>query len=165
MTDGHAEETRRTFYTKAIFAMWALIGAALGVPGLAYLSFPPEARKENQWVDAGDIGELAPGQPAEMVFRRNRTDGWKVVSEKSSAWVVKRPDNTVAAFGPQCTHLGCAYHWASASGDFICPCHNSIFSIDGSVVAGPAQRPLDRYNIKVDGTRLLIGELQTPQGA
>jgi len=28
------------------------------------------------------------------------------------------------------------------------PCHNSLFSIDGRVLAGPAPRPLDRYETK-----------------
>jgi menaquinol-cytochrome c reductase iron-sulfur subunit len=74
--------------------------------------------------------------------------------------VVKLPDNKVVAYGPQCTHLGCAYHWDEAKNEFICPCHSSIFSIDGKVVAGPAPRPLDRYETKVTGGKLLLGPLR-----
>jgi len=32
------------------------------------------------------------------VFRKNRVDGWKVTSEKSTAWVVKIAENQVVAF-------------------------------------------------------------------
>jgi len=67
----------------------------------------------------------------------------------------------VTAFAPQCTHLGCAYHWDESSHNFICPCHTSAFSIDGKVLAGPAPRPLDRYTVKVEGNKLQIGPLES----
>ena len=74
--------TRRGFFVAAIYAIWGLIGTALSIPAFIYLFFPPKARKEGEWVEAGDIARLAPDEPVEMVFRRNRADGWKVVSEK-----------------------------------------------------------------------------------
>jgi menaquinol-cytochrome c reductase iron-sulfur subunit len=155
--------TRRTFYIGAIFAMFTAIGASLGIPSLVYLFFPPKARKEEEWVEAGDVTKLAPNSPVELVFRRNRVDGWKINSEKGTAWVVKRPDNSVVAFGPQCTHLGCAYHWDEGKTDFLCPCHNSVFAMDGKVVAGPAPRPLDRYDVKIQGNKLMLGRLRQPE--
>jgi menaquinol-cytochrome c reductase iron-sulfur subunit len=157
--------TRRHFYIGAIYAIWAAISAALGLPALVYLLFPPKARREDPWVEAGDITKLASGAPLEMSFRRNRIDGWKVISEKSAAWVVKRPDNSIVAFGPQCTHLGCAYHWEDRDKQFLCPCHGSLFAIDGKVTAGPAPRPLDRYDVKIEGTKLLIGRLRKSEDA
>jgi menaquinol-cytochrome c reductase iron-sulfur subunit len=156
--------TRRDFYVAAIYGMWAAIGAALGIPSLIYLFFPPKIRQEERWVEAGEVNQLATDSPVELAYRRNRVDGWKVLSEKSTAWVVKRADNSVVAYGPQCTHLGCAYHWDESKGDFLCPCHNSLFSIDGKVIAGPAPRPLDRYATRIEGNKLLLGELrQSPE--
>ena len=156
--------TRRGFYVGAIQVLGGIIGAALSLPALVYLFVSPKARKDSDWIEAGDVTSLAPGQPVEMVFRRNRVDGWKVVSEKGTAWVVKNADQSVTAFGPQCTHLGCAYHWDDAKSDFICPCHNSFFSLDGKVISGPAPRGLDRYETKVEGGKLLIGSLKQPSG-
>jgi menaquinol-cytochrome c reductase iron-sulfur subunit len=46
-----------------------------------------------------------------MSFRHNRVDGWKIISEKSTGWVVKAVANHIAVFSPQCTHLGCGYRW------------------------------------------------------
>jgi menaquinol-cytochrome c reductase iron-sulfur subunit len=152
--------TRRSFFIGAIYGLWAIISAALGLPALFYLLFPPKARKENEWVEAGDISKIAPDSPVEMSFRRNRVDGWKVISEKSTAWVVKHADNSVVAFGPQCTHLGCAYHWEEGKNEFLCPCHSSVFAADGRVVSGPAPRALDRYDVKVQGSKLLLGDLR-----
>jgi menaquinol-cytochrome c reductase iron-sulfur subunit len=99
-----------------------------------------------------------------MTFRRNRVDGWKVTSEKSTAWVVKFANNQVVAYAPQCTHLGCAYHWDQGKTEFVCPCHNSIFSIDGKVQDGPAPRPLDRFQTKIEGKQLLVGPLASSSG-
>jgi menaquinol-cytochrome c reductase iron-sulfur subunit len=144
--------------------MWAVIAAALGLPALVYLLSPPKARKEAEWTLVGDIARLAPNAPLEMVFRRNRVDGWKIVSEKGTAWVLKHADNSVTAFGPQCTHLGCAYHWEESRNEFLCPCHNSLFSMDGKVLSGPAPRPLDRYETKIEGAELLIGRLRRSTG-
>ena len=157
--------TRRRFYIGAIYAIGGIIGAALSVPALVYLFVLPKARKESEWVEAGDVASLAPNQPVEMVFRRNRVDGWKVVSEKGTAWVVKKPDQSVTAFGPQCTHLGCAYHWEESKGDFVCPCHNSVFSLDGKVLSGPAPRPLDRFETRIQGGKLLLGDLHKSSGS
>jgi menaquinol-cytochrome c reductase iron-sulfur subunit len=100
-----------------------------------------------------------------MVFRRNRVDGWKVVSEKGTAWVVKNPDRSVTAFGPQCTHLGCAYHWEESKDEFVCPCHNSVFSLDGKVLSGPAPRSLDRFETRIEGGKLLLGGLRPSSGS
>ena len=77
--------TRRGFYAAAIYGLWGIITAALGLPALLYLLVPPRLRRQNDWVDAGDISQLEPGNPVEMTFRRNRVDGWKVISEKSTA--------------------------------------------------------------------------------
>ncbi len=41
-----------------------------------------------------------------------------------------------------CTHLGCTPRLES--NEFACPCHGSRFALDGSVLAAPAMRALDR---------------------
>lgn len=151
--------SRRNLFIGAIYGIWTLIGSAFGVSAVAYLFLPPKASKENEWIEVGDIGSLTPDTPIAMVFRRNRVDGWKVISEESSAWVVKQASGIVA-FGPQCTHLGCAYHWEEKKDEFVCPCHDSLFGVDGKVLSGPAPRPLDRYAVKVEGTKILLGALQ-----
>ncbi len=153
------EVTRRKFYIGLIYGLWGIIAAALSIPAAIYLLFPPRLRKAPQWVEAGDVSKLDPRDPVEMVFRQNRVDGWKIQSEKTTAWVVKSADSQVIAFGPQCTHLGCAYHWDENRNYFMCPCHSSIFAIDGKVVSGPAPRPLDRYETKVQNGKLLLGAL------
>ena len=155
-----AISTRRNFSVAAIHGIWTAILAALGLPTVAYLLVPSRLDRKDDFVEAGDLKQLVPETPLEVAFRRNRVDGWRVVSEKNTAWVVKLSDNNVVAYAPQCTHLGCAYHWDQRKTQFLCPCHNSVFSIDGKVQDGPAQRPLDRYEVKIEGTKLLLGRVQ-----
>jgi menaquinol-cytochrome c reductase iron-sulfur subunit len=152
---------RRTVLTGAIYAMWGAVAAALGVPAIVYLFFPPKTHQEDPWVEAGDVSTLAGDRPVELVFRHNRTDGWKVTNERDTAWAVRGPGGQAIAFGSQCTHLGCAYHWDDARSAFVCPCHNSLFGLDGKVLAGPAPRPLDRYETKIRNGKLLLGRLQS----
>ena len=155
---------RKTFFLAFIYGLWGVIGAALALPASAYLLFPPRARKPAEWVPAANLDELKLKQPEEVVFRRNRVDGWKMTSEKATTWVVKLSDSEVIAFAPQCTHLGCAYHWEDKRGDFVCPCHTSSFSMDGKVLDGPAPRPLDRYQVKIEGGKVLIGPVERSNG-
>jgi menaquinol-cytochrome c reductase iron-sulfur subunit len=139
------------------------MAAALSLPAAIYLLLPPKLRRDTEWTDAGDITKMVPDSPVEMVFRRNRTDGWRVLSEKSTAWAVKLDNGEIVAFAPQCTHLGCAYHWDEPKKQFLCPCHTSVFSIDGKVISGPAPRPLDRFNAKVENNKLMLGDIQEPR--
>ena len=155
--------TRRAFYIGFINGVMGLIGLALAAPAAIYLLFPPKLRKEAEWVETADLSTIPAGTPTEIAFERKRVDGWKVTTEKATAWVVRKPDNDVVAFTPQCTHLGCAYHWDDGKSGFVCPCHNSLFSIEGKVIAGPAPRPLDRYEARVEGHKLLLGRLIVPE--
>jgi menaquinol-cytochrome c reductase iron-sulfur subunit len=148
---------RRSFLVAVMYGLWTLIALALAIPAAIYLLFPPRARRRQEWVDAADLAQLKAGIPQEVFFRRTRQDGWKLVSEKSTAWVVKLGQSQVVAFAPQCTHLGCAYHWDETRNVFLCPCHSSTFSLDGRVLSGPAPRPLDRYELRVEKSRLLVG--------
>jgi menaquinol-cytochrome c reductase iron-sulfur subunit len=152
-----ARVTRRRVLVSAIAGAAGLIAAGLGIPALAYLALPPRTQKKEQWADAGNLPNVAPGAPKQITFSRTRVDGWKTETENTSAWIVKQADGRLAAFSPQCTHLGCAYHWESQPGQFVCPCHGSRFGIDGRVLGGPAPRPLDRYELKVVGARLWLG--------
>lgn len=155
---------RRTLIVKSIQGLGAGIAAALGFPAIAYILSPTSSGAGDAWIEAGDITKLDLRKPEEVVFRRARVDGWKIVSEKSTAWVVKLGDREVVAFSPQCTHLGCAYRFDDRRGEFVCPCHTSNFSLDGKVLTGPAPRPLDRFKVRLEGMKVLVGELQPPAG-
>ena len=153
-------EQRRGFLIGSITAMMGAITAALGLPALGYLFVPAREKKAQNWIEAADMTKLMINQPEQVIFNRVRRDGWKTVTEKAAAWVVKTGEQQVVAFSPVCTHLGCAVSWNPGDKTFACPCHTSSFSPDGKVAAGPAPRPLDRFDVRVDGIKILLGEVK-----
>lgn len=62
----------------------------------------------------------------------------------------------VKAFSAICTHQGCLVSEV-VDNEIICPCHGSKFSaLDGSVINGPAQTPLEPAGVAVDGGAVIL---------
>lgn len=152
---------RRSFLRSAIAGLTSLMGLAFAGPAVSYLFAKKRDPELKAWADAGEITEFSQSLPQEITFESRQTDGWSIEDGKASAWVVRQSDGSMVAFSPWCTHLGCAYHWEpkrsqTAGGCFVCPCHGSRFATNGTVLEGPASRPLHRYATKNQGTRLWI---------
>lgn len=156
--------TRRSLYERSIFWLGGLLNAALGLPAVAYLLGPAGKEEEAGWSDAGSLAALPEGRPAELTVNREQRDAWKRSVERLSVWAVKRGEADVTVFVPQCTHLGCGYRWIAGRDLFLCPCHDSTFSIDGEVLSGPAPRPLDRFETRIEGGRVWIGAPRQNEG-
>jgi cytochrome b6-f complex iron-sulfur subunit len=60
------------------------------------------------------------------------------------------------ALSSVCTHQGCAVSYNHGNENLPCPCHGSIFSTTGSVLQGPADVPLARYDVAQEGDILTI---------
>ncbi|MCD8554163.1 Rieske (2Fe-2S) protein [Seleniivibrio sp.] len=64
--------------------------------------------------------------------------GALIFSDKQTA--VMKLNGDITAMSLTCTHLGCT---VALDGDrFACPCHGSVFSLDGEVIKGPAVKKL-----------------------
>jgi len=60
------------------------------------------------------------------------------------------------AFSSTCTHAGCPV--TTVTKTINCACHGSVYSIaDGSVIDGPAPRPLAAKDVTVNGANLVLG--------
>ena len=81
-----------------------------------------------------DISELAIGE----TFMRDR--GGKRLSVRRLA------EDDFLVLDTRCTHLGCPVTAIASTGfAFRCFCHGSQFAADGTVLRGPAKRPLLRH--------------------
>lgn len=63
------------------------------------------------------------------------------------------------ALSSTCPHLGCQVHWEAQNDRFFCPCHNGIFSPDGTGIGGPpgdAGQSLPQYALKAEKGLLFI---------
>jgi cytochrome b6-f complex iron-sulfur subunit len=64
-------------------------------------------------------------------------------------WLVHNDDGVMAMYW-KCPHLGCTVPWNAGRGEFICPCHGSVYDYNGVRLAGPAPRPMDIMPVTVD---------------
>jgi Rieske Fe-S protein len=78
------------------------------------------------------------------------------IFDQSQVVVTQPVQGTFKAFSTTCTHQGCQVTTV-ADGTIDCPCHGSKYSVkDGSVVAGPAPRPLPPKQITVSGDSITL---------
>jgi nitrite reductase/ring-hydroxylating ferredoxin subunit len=96
---------------------------------------------------------MAVGVPLEVPFSMTNASG---ASVQSSVWLLKAADGSLTAYDPRCTHLQCRYTWDAAQAEFRCKCHAGVFALDGSVLAGPPPKPLNRFPLKDTGGILTV---------
>ena len=80
---------------------------------------------------ADTVDDVAPGTGAVL-----RVGGERCAVHRDDA-------GAVHAVSARCTHLGCIVHFNDAERAWECPCHGSRFAVDGAVLQGPANRPLE----------------------
>ena len=76
---------------------------------------------------------------------------------------IKKDGDELIAFSPICTHLGCLVKWDNHRKEFICACHGGKYDINGNVIAGPPQKPLDRLPWEIKEGKVYIGIRQYGQ--
>jgi len=153
---GNSDPSRRQFMVRVIIGIIAFISAALAIPFGGFGILPALHKKETGWSDAGTVASLEVNNPQERRFLQVVKSGWLEEKQERSIWIVKRPDSSVTAFSPNCPHLGCGYRWSDADQQFKCPCHGSVFDINGKVLGGPSPRSLDMLEVKLENNRVLV---------
>ncbi|MCL5885310.1 MAG: Rieske 2Fe-2S domain-containing protein [Desulfobacteria bacterium] len=154
--DDSAEATRRDFFRIAIGVLGTVVGLVLAIPLVGFLVGPAFRKKIPRWARVAKVESLPLGQPAVLSFTDQSSEGYLRETVVRNVWAVRRSATEVTVFSPICTHLGCRYDWEPNSGRFLCPCHGSLFGLDGKVLAGPAPRPLDTLPVKIENGELFV---------
>jgi len=70
---------------------------------------------------------------------------------------VKQDSLGVMALVATCTHLGCEVNYFPDKKEWLCPCHASIYDLEGRPVSGPAPKALPRVAVerKQDGALII----------
>jgi quinol---cytochrome c reductase iron-sulfur subunit, bacillus type len=142
--------TRRTFLKVFIGVLAFLMGLALGIPLVGSLLGSRRQTAHHAWSKVAEVSSLPIGQPVRLNFSARTEDAYQRQTVTHSVWVIKNSQSNITVFSPICPHLGCYFNWDRQSGRFECPCHLSIFSVDGKVLSGPAPRPLDALPVKIE---------------
>ena len=148
--------TRRSFFVKTTAFLSSLIGISLAIPLLGSVISPALKRRTQDWVSLGNVDQLPINEPQALDYTMTMKDGWQKSQVTKGTWAVKRADGQVTVYSPICPTWGCGYRWDKKDQLFKCPCHGSVYDMEGTVKAGPAPRPLDALPSKVENGELFV---------
>src|SRR5687768_14147080 len=178
--DQRQEPPRRSFMRAVTGVLGGFLGALATLPGVALLLHP--ARRETvrggrEPLRVATLKELKPGKPILAEVRGELIDAWNRLPDVKigSCWLIRgQTDEKIRAFSTICPHLGCGIDFdpgpapegeKKADADtrqtgkaarFVCPCHDSHFSLDGKAVSGPSPRDMDELEVALDGDEVKV---------
>jgi Rieske Fe-S protein len=103
--------------------------------------------KENFDVAKKWVGGLLPAHKLESFSDMAAGEGHVVKVEGETIALYKNEHGELMALKPACTHMGCHVAWNDMEKSWDCPCHGARYSIDGTVLTGPADKDLERINV------------------
>jgi cytochrome b6-f complex iron-sulfur subunit len=118
--------------------VWGAVAGFSGVLGLSFLRFflPRATFEPSPSFRIGFPGDYSLGVDTK----------WQ---QQHRIWVVKNSERLFVIYA-RCTHLGCTPDWKASENKFKCPCHGSGYDSEGVNFEGPAPRPMDRAEVKLD---------------
>lgn len=63
---------------------------------------------------------------------------------------IRESEDSVRVLDPTCTHQKCTVEYNRDNQRIVCPCHGSTYSLDGQVLTGPADKPLQLFDAALD---------------
>ena len=149
--------SRRGFLYNVFAGVIGLV--ALAVPltvGLVTFFAPLRRRSEGTLVRVASVADIPPdGIPRRFPVVARRRDAWSLYPPEPIGAVFLRrtsEDAPPEAVSSICPHLGCAVDFRDNLGRYLCPCHNSTWTADGSRVepaSSPSPRDLDELKVEV----------------
>lgn len=156
--------TRRGFMKWFTGIMISLCALLIGIPFVGSFIGPAFRKTRPGWIKLGSIAALPLGKPTHLTAPDVQIDAYIHETTVRHLWAVKRSATEVTVFSPVCPHLGCHFDWDASTGKFRCPCHGSVYSLDGKVLGGPAPRPLDTLPTKIENGELSAEWVQFKSG-
>ena len=94
------------------------------------------------------------------VVRAGKVDEFAVGSvsliKAGRFYLYRMKDGSFLAMWQKCTHLGCSVPYNESNKVFECPCHGSVYDLNGVVTGGPAPRPLDLFPVTIKDGDVLV---------
>jgi Rieske Fe-S protein len=140
------EKPARRSVLNWLLATWGggILGSIL-YPVARYLAPPDIPEAATLSVSAGSAGTLLPNSGRVVPFG------------SQPAIVVRTPGGELRAFSAICTHLDCTVQYRSDLQRIWCACHDGHYDLNGRNVSGPPPRPLEAYDVNVQGDEVVIG--------
>lgn len=157
---------RRGFLRRATaFVVGSVVGfVPLGAAVVFFLD--PLTRKKRavgmtgSAIDADGYIKIAPesalaadGSPRAFKVVADVQDFWNKFpnSEVGSVYLSRDPEQgEIVCFNSRCPHLGCTVKYKDESQQYVCPCHESAFSLAGERTNNVPPRDMDRLECRTD---------------
>ncbi|MFQ5928221.1 MAG: ubiquinol-cytochrome c reductase iron-sulfur subunit [Acidobacteriota bacterium] len=160
---------RRGFFKKLACGLigTGLILVPFGAGVIFFLDALRRGSRQRGFVRVTSVDSLPMGIPRSFTITGTRTDAWNTdTNVPIGAVYLLRHEEEVEAFQVICPHAGCFVEYDANSQQFLCPCHDSSFNLDGSIANpdSPSARGLDKVEVKVQGTDVLVRYQEFQQG-
>ncbi len=113
-------------------------------PVLRYLVPPATVDLGGDTVVAAKTGELKPNSG--KIFRFGSQPGLLILTAEGE----------YRALSAKCTHLDCTVQYRSDTRQVWCACHNGTYDLAGRNVSGPPPRPLQAFDVHVQGDEIIV---------
>jgi len=152
-------QDRRNFFRALVTGIGATIAAILAAPLAAFFALPAFRKPDTVWRQCGPLEHFPVGEitlvPLTPLAKREWPEDWGT----EAAWVSRTSQQEFVIYNVHCTHVGCPVTWSPQARCFFSPCDGGVFDAEGRVLAGPPPRPLDRYEVKIEGGVLFAGRV------
>lgn len=154
--------SRRQFLTYTLTGVGGFMAAGITMPLIRFAVDPVlKGEPATDFVVVAAESDITT-DPKSFDFKVKEVDGWYKTDAAKTAWIYKDDTGKYIAISPTCKHLGCTVKWngnPSFKDQFFCPCHLGRYTKDGTNIPGtPPPKPLDRYQIKVEKGKILLGK-------
>ena len=157
--------TRRSLFELLAAAGAVLAAGVVGIPAaITGLSPALNGPRRLTWRPVGRLEDFPVGRVRTAPLMTGR-GGWPRPVSPQVVFVWRPTPEEVIVFSRACTDLACPLNYDPGSGCYFCPCHGGIFAHDGTVMAGPPSRPMDRYTSRVRDGILEIDLTSIPPAA
>ena len=184
---------RRTLLTGLVVGGSLAVGGIVGIPVLVFALTPREVDARQAWRGIGSLEDFPIGSmTAVEIVAVQRPRGAEGERDENSpkvsaaagvlpsdnlrsltrgadealprgAFVWRRSVDELVVYSRSCTDLGCPLTFDRGSFCFVCPCHGGILNKYGKRLAGPPDRPMYQYQVRVvDGDQVQVDVLSVP---
>jgi menaquinol-cytochrome c reductase iron-sulfur subunit len=150
------QKSRRRFLEAIVGVFSAIIALTLGIPFVGALIKSSGRARRRPLSEVTTLDSLPVGTPVDLPFTEVSADAFIQREIMHHVWAVRTSASEVTVYSPICPHLGCRYDWEPWTSRFMCPCHGSVYTMEGKVVSGPAPRPLDTLPVEIKQGKLFV---------
>ena len=155
--------SRRKLLMQIGLLLNGLVVVAIATPVVRYLLFPLKGKGGYlSWITLGPVEDFEEGTTKLVTYRNPYTHPWDGDTGNVAAYVRRGQGNDITVFAINCAHLGCPVRWFDQSQLFMCPCHGGVYYSNGDRAAGPPERGLFKYPMRITDGKLMIDAGQIP---